>query len=179
MRIQGKTNKHDLLARIGIGVVLATVMATTVAPRAVGQEAPPAPKENSLYKRMGGYDVIAAVVDDFIGQLGKDEAFKRFGGGRSGDSLHRTRQLVVDQICFLAGGPCVYIGRDAKTVHAGLAITQEEWDLSIKHFQVALDDQKVAAVEQKDFMALIQKLHDDVVEKPTKEAYPKQDTTKP
>ena len=179
MRIQAKTNKFHFLARLGVGIALAAVVATGLAPRAVAQEAPPAPQPNSLYKRMGGYDVIAAVVDDFIGQLGKDEAFKRFGGGRSGDSLHRTRQLVVDQICYLAGGPCVYIGRDTKTVHAGLAITQEEWDLSIKHFQVALDDSKVAAAEQKDFMGLIQKLHDDVVEKPSKEGYPKQDTTKP
>jgi hemoglobin len=177
VRIQAKTNRIHFLARLGVSVALAALVGT-VFPRGFAQEAPAAPKTNTLYKRMGGYDVIAAVVDDFIGQLGKDEAFKRFGGGRSGDSLHRTRQLVVDQICFLAGGPCVYIGRDAKTVHAGLAITQEEWDLSIKHFQIALDDQKVAAAEQKDFMALIQKLHDDVVEKP-KEGYPKQDTTKP
>lgn len=178
MRSQAKTNRFHFLARLGVSVALAALVAAGV-PRSFAQEAPPAPKENTLYKRMGGYDVIAAVVDDFIGQLGKDEAFKRFGGGRSMDSLHRTRQLVVDQICNLAGGPCVYIGRDAKTVHAGLAITQEEWDLSVKHFQVALDNKKVGATEQKDFMALIQKLHDDIVEKPTKEGYSKQDTAKP
>lgn len=178
MRTQGQTDKFRLLAKIGYGVVLATLVAATLPLRGIAQEAPPAAKENSLYKRMGGYDKIAAVVDDFIGQLGKDEAFKRFGGGRSGDSLHRTRQLVVDQICYLAGGPCVYIGRETKTAHAGLAITQEEWDLSLKHFKTALDDQKVGEAEQKDFIALIQKLHDDIVEKP-KGDYPKQDSMKP
>jgi hemoglobin len=176
--MEARTDKRHFSARIGIAVALAALLVTSVAPRGIAQEAPPAAKANSLYKRMGGYDVIAAVVDDFIGQLGKDEAFKRFGGGRSGDSLHRTRQLVVDQVCYLAGGPCVYIGRDTKTVHAGLAITQEEWDLSLKHFKTALDDQKVGEAEQKDFMALIQKLHDDIVEKP-KGDYPKQESMKP
>lgn len=178
MQMQGQTKKHHLSARIGIAVALAALLVSSLTPRGNAQEAPPAPKENSLYKRIGGYDVIAAVVDDFIGQLGKDEAFKRFGGGRSGNSLHRTRQLVVDQICYLAGGPCVYIGRDTKTAHAGLAITEEEWDLSLKHFKTALDDQKVGDAEQKDFIALIQKLHDDIVEKP-KGDYSKQGSMKP
>ena len=166
------------MARSSVGVALACLILTALVPRSFAQQAPAAPKEKTLYQKIGGYDMIAAVVDDFIGQLGKDEAFKRFGGGRSMDSLHRTRQLVVDQICNLAGGPCVYIGRDAKTVHAGLEITQQEWDLSIKHFQTALDDQKVAPDVQTEFIALIQKLHDDIVAKP-KEGYPKQDTAKP
>ncbi len=178
MRTQAQTKEHQILAKIGFGVVLAMLVAAMLPLRGIAQEAPPPPKADSLYKRMGGYDVIAAVVDDFISQLGKDEAFKRFGGGRSMNSLHRTRQLVVDQICYLAGGPCVYIGRDTKTAHAGLAITQEEWDLSIKHFETALNDQKVPAPEQKDFITLIQKLRDDIVEKP-KGDYKQQESMKP
>ncbi|MGE5327107.1 MAG: group I truncated hemoglobin [Deltaproteobacteria bacterium] len=178
MRTQTTINRFHLVARSSIGVALAFLAMTTLVPRSSAQQAPAAPKEKTLYQKIGGYDVIAAVVDDFIAQLGKDEAFKRFGGGRSMDSLHRTRQLVVDQICYLAGGPCVYIGRDTKTAHAGLEITQEEWDKSIKHFETALDDQKVAPDAQKDFIAMIQKLREDIVAKP-KEGYPKQESTKP
>jgi len=126
----------------------------------------------TLYQRMGGYDAIAGIVDDFIGQLRVDPAFKRFGGGRSMNSLVRTRQLVVDQICYLAGGPCVYIGRDTKTAHEGLAITDAEWDSSIKMFQVSLNKFKVAAPEQQEFIAMIQKLRPDVVEKPAEAKYP-------
>jgi hemoglobin len=77
--------------------------------------------------------------------------------------------LVVDQICNLAGGPCVYIGRDTKTAHAGLAITDAEWDASIKKFKVSLDKFKVAEPEQKEFLAMIEKLRPDVIEKPTEE----------
>ena len=178
MRTQWIANRFHFLTRSSFGVALALVVMTMLVPRGFAQQAMMAPKEKTLYQRIGGYDVIAAVVDDFIMQLGKDEAFKRFGGGRSMDSLHRTRQLVVDQVCNLTGGPCDYIGRDLKTAHAGLDITQAEWDLSIKHFQTALDDQKVAPDVQKDFIAMIQKLHDDIVMKP-KEGYPKKDSMKP
>jgi hemoglobin len=127
---------------------------------------PEKPSKPTLYQRMGGYDVLAGVLDDFLHQLGTDPAFKRFGGGRSMDSLHRTRQLVLDQLCNLTGGPCVYIGRDMKTAHAGLDITPAEWDSSIEKFKVALNDQKVGEQEQKEFIAIIQKLRPDIVAKP-------------
>jgi hemoglobin len=86
--------------------------------------------ETSLYQRLGGYDVIAAVVDELFALLRADPRFSRFGMGRSIDSHQRSRQLLVDQICQLAGGPCFYIGRDMKTCHAGLGITDREADQS-------------------------------------------------
>ena len=148
-----------------IFVALTAIILVSTVP-SLAQDKSAVPKEKTLYFRIGGYDVIAEVVDDFIGQLGKDEAFKRFGGGRSMNSLHRTRQLVVDQICWLADGPCVYIGREMKPAHEGLAITQEEWDSTMKKWKISLDKFKVAEPEQKEFLALIEKLQKDIVEPP-------------
>lgn len=174
MRIESEMSGRRGVAPLGIGVILTVLAMAMLVPalRSFSQETAAPAKEKTLYQRIGGYDVLAGLVDDFIHQLGQDPAFKRFGGGRSMDSLHRTRQLVVDQICYLAGGPCVYIGRDTKTVHAGLAITQQEWDLSMQKWQVSLDKFKIAQPEQKDFLAMIQKLRPDVVEKPQGD-YPK------
>lgn len=162
-----------------VAFTLVALEAVILAPshHALAQDQQPPPKEKTLYQRMGGYDVIAGLVEDFVHQLGEDPAFKRFGGGRGMDSLHRTRQLVVDQLCNLAGGPCVYIGRDNKTAHAGLAITQEEWDSSMKKWKASLDKFKIAEPEQKDFLAMIEKTRPDIVEKP-KGDYPQADKTK-
>ncbi len=38
----------------------------------------------------------------------------------------------MEQICALAGGPCIYIGRDMKTSHRGLGITEEEWKANLE-----------------------------------------------
>lgn len=138
---------------------------------ALAQEKPKSPK--SLYQRIGGYDVIAGVVDDFLDQLGADPAFKRFGQGRSMNSLVRGRQLIVDQICNLSGGPCVYIGREMKPSHGGLAITEAEWESSGKKMMSALQKFKVAEPDQQEFMAMIDKLKVDIVEPPAKPAEPK------
>src|SRR5512146_706104 len=89
------------------------------------------PDGRSLYQRLGGYDVIAAVIDDLFARLREDPQFARFSV-RSLDSHHRARQLLVDQVCALAGGPCIYIGRDMRTSHAGLGITEDEWDANLR-----------------------------------------------
>lgn len=131
---------------------------------AFAQDKPATPK--SLYQRIGGYDVIAGVVDDFLKQLQADPAFQRFGQGRSQGSLVRTRQLIVDQICALSGGPCIYFGREMKPAHQGLAITQAEWESAGKKMGAALQKFNVSEPDQKEFGAMIEKLRADIVEPP-------------
>jgi hemoglobin len=179
VQIESSTKGRLCLASAGTGMMLVAVLAGMLMPsvRILAQEQQNKPAEKTLYQRMGGYDVIAGIVDDFIGQLVKDKAFDRFGGGRSHNSLVRTRQLVVDQICNLTGGPCVYIGREMKPAHEGLAITDAEWDSAIKKFDVSLDKFKIGEGEHKEFIAMLQKLKPDVTEKPnydkTKQETPK------
>lgn len=118
----------------------------------------------SLYRRLGGYDVIAAVIDDMFALLRADPAFARFGSGRSTDSHMRARQLLVDQMCELSGGPCHYIGRDMKTSHEGLAISGVEWDANMKHAEAALNKNGVAEAERAEFLALFERYRGDIVE---------------
>jgi hemoglobin len=118
----------------------------------------------SLYQRMGGYDVIAAVIDDLFAILHDDPGFARFFGGRSADSAIRSRQLLVDQMCGLSGGPCNYIGRDMKTSHQGLGITDAEWEENMKASDAALAQNGVGEPERAEFLALFERYRDDIVE---------------
>jgi len=118
----------------------------------------------SLYRRLGGYDVIAAIIDDMFALLRADPAFARFGSGRSTDSHMRARQLLVDQMGELTGGPCYYIGRDMLTSHAGLAISAAEWDANMKHADAALLKNGVPDAERAEFLALFERYRDDIVE---------------
>ena len=121
---------------------------------------------DSLYKRLGGYDALAAVTDDFIVRLATDPKVGRFFTGLSDNSKARVRQLVVDQLCAATGGPCVYIGRDMKTAHKGLGITEEDWNISVKHLVATLTKFKVPEKEQKEVAAALTTLKADIVEKP-------------
>lgn len=120
--------------------------------------------EKSLYQRLGGYDVIAGVVDGLFVQMRADAQLARFAAGRGVDSRNRSRQLTVDQLCQLAGGPCVYIGRDMKTSHAGLAITRKEWETTIRYLEQALDRHRIQGKEKQEFVELFERYRGDIVE---------------
>ncbi len=165
-----KHGRHQLRTA-GILALVAVVLCAGSA--FAGDEKP----AKSLYQRMGGYDVLAGIVDDFLVQLRNDSAFDRFGGGRSEASLKRTRQIIVDQFCAMTGGPCVYIGRDMKTTHQGLKITREEWDSALKKLEISLAKFKVGGKEKEEFVAMIQEVRGDIVEAP--EAAPKAEKSPP
>ena len=69
-------------------------------------------KPASLYSRLGGYDSIAAVVDDLLPRLRSDDLLSRFWTSpRSVDTLNRERQLAIDFIAAAAGGrPFIWAG---------------------------------------------------------------------
>jgi len=124
---------------------------------------PPTATNSSLYQRLGGYDVIAAFVDDTYQMLRTDPRFSRFAA-RSIDSQQRGRQLLVDQICHLAGGPCYYTGRDMKTSHAGLHITETEWEISVDYTRQALKNHGVGDREANEVIALFNRYRADIVD---------------
>lgn len=148
---------HVLSFCIAVAVLLSCVLPATTAVAQGGK---------SLYKRLGGYDALAAVTDDFITRLATDKTLGRFFVGASDNSKMRIRQLVLDQLCAATGGPCVYIGRDMKTAHKGLGITEEDWNISVKHLLATLTKFKVPEKEQKEVATAITGLKADIVEKP-------------
>ncbi|HEY4682138.1 MAG TPA: nuclear transport factor 2 family protein [Candidatus Acidoferrales bacterium] len=124
---------------------------------------PQATAGQSLYKRLGGYDAIAAVTDDFIGRLVADQQLGRFFTGASTDSKKRIRQLVVDQLCAATGGPCVYIGRSMKASHEGLGITEDDWNAAVNHLVATLDKFKVPPKEKDELLGLASSLKGEIV----------------
>jgi hemoglobin len=120
--------------------------------------------ESSLYQRIGGYDVIAKVVDDWFALMRADGRFSRFGMGRSTDSRKRAQQLTVEMICALAGGPCYYTGRGMGDSHAGLNITRSEWEANLELTRQALRKNGVASREDAEFVSLLERHRNDIVE---------------
>jgi hemoglobin len=120
--------------------------------------------ESSLYQRIGGYDVIAKVIDDLFTRMRADARFSRFGTGRSLDSRKRAQQLTVELVCVLAGGPCYYTGRGMRESHAGLNITSTEWEANLELTRQALRNNGVAAREEEEFVSLFERYRNEIIE---------------
>ena len=127
--------------------------------------AQPETKEKSLYQRLGGYDAIAAVSDDFIDRLGKGKRLGRFVVGLSEDSKKKLRQHLVDFLCNATVGPCLYLGRDMKTVHKGLGIDEDDWKEGVDALVATLEKFKVPEKEKNEVLAAVSSLKGDIVEK--------------
>lgn len=127
---------------------------TAAAPNASG---------DSLYKKLGGYDAIAAVTDDFIQRLATDPKLKQFFIGVSSDHVARIRQLVVDLICQKTGGPCVYIGGDLGQVHKGLHITEDQWNAAVSDFGQTAKKFKIPAEQVSQLSALFTEVKPQIV----------------
>jgi len=120
----------------------------------------------SLYSRLGGYDAIAAVVDDLLPRLQNDQRLARFWSSpRSADTNRRERQLAVDFISASAGGPTFYLGRDMKTSHAGMGINSEDLAAFKRNLGATLAKFNVPQREADEVMAFVSSLEAEVVER--------------
>jgi hemoglobin len=57
------------------------------------------------------------------------------------------------------------MGRDMKTSHHGLNITDADWDVAAKHLVASLDKFKVPEKEKGEVLAFVTNLKKDIVEK--------------
>ena len=122
-------------------------------------------KPASLYTRLGGYDAIAAVVDDLLARLRSDELLSRFWTSpRSVDTHNRERQLALDFIVSAAGGPAFYLGRDMKASHKGMGITKADYAAFMRCLTMSLDTFNVSEPERGEVTAFVTSLEPEIVE---------------
>lgn len=118
----------------------------------------------TLYVRLGGYDAIAAVVSDLLPRLRQDPLLAHFWQRRPEDSLQRSKQLLIDFLCSNAGGPVYYTGRDMKTSHKDMRLSEADWAAFMQHLHATLDTFEVRPPERDELVAFIQGTKNDMVE---------------
>lgn len=120
--------------------------------------------ETSLYDRLGGYEAVSAVVDDFAGKLFEDPVVGARFFGMSDDSREGFRQKNKNLVCAATGGPCKIISRPAATTHGGLGIKASEFAIVAQHLVDTLNKFDVPEKEHNELMAIIGSLRPDIVE---------------
>ena len=113
-----------------------------------------ASKEKSLYERLGGKPAIIAVVDDFAARVAADRRVNRFFANTD---VLAFKAKLVDQLCEASGGPCKYTGRDMKTAHQGMGVTNADYEAVVEDLVITLDKFKfwIPQQEKHELLAVL------------------------
>jgi hemoglobin len=144
------------LRRAALGLVLGAAVALSACGRTQGSAA----AADTLYSRLGGQPAIEAVVGQFLTNVGGDD---RINGRFANADLPRLNRLLVEQICEATGGPCTYTGRDMRSAHAGMMITDAEFNALVEDLVAALDQFEVPAREQSELLGALGGMKGDIV----------------
>ena len=117
----------------------------------------------SLYKRLNGREGIALMVGDFVSNMAADTRVNARFKDMKGPDIEKLKSYLSDQICDATGGPCSYVGRDMKTTHKGMNITDAEWNATVENLVKALDKHKVGAKEKSELLGVLGPMKADIV----------------
>jgi hemoglobin len=122
-------------------------------------------QEKSLYERLGGEPAITAVVDDLTSRAAGNAKVNFLRGGKYASiDLTRFKKHLVNMIAAATGGPQKYTGRDMKTTHKGMAISDAEFDALAEDLVASLDKFKVPAKEKSELLKIVASTRADIVE---------------
>jgi hemoglobin len=117
----------------------------------------------TLYQRLGGREAIKLVVDDFVANLMADSRVSQRFKGLDATKVGKLQTNIADLVCDATGGPCAYLGRDMKTAHAGMGITEAEWNAAVENLVKSLDKFKVRKTEQQELLSALGGMKKDIV----------------
>jgi len=148
------------MKRIGVWGSLVVLVASLglTACASMGSQTSSTSSTPSLYRRLGGREGIAGVVDAFWANAVADprigSAFKSLPAPKA----FALRTHIADFVCESAGGPCAYGGRTMQEAHKGMKLTNADVEACNAALAKALDQKGVAAKEKSEVMALVQGL---------------------
>jgi hemoglobin len=127
----------------------------------------------------GGEQGITAIVEDFTTRALEDPRvnWQRKGVKRGGlfgrdesaawtatpTNSANLKKHLVQFLSLAAGGPAQYDGKEMKSAHAGMHITNPEFDATIGDLKASLDKLRIPDKEQKELLAIIESTRPQIV----------------
>ncbi len=135
----------------------------------------------ALFDRLGGEKGISAIVEDFTPRVLQDprvnwerkDVKRGFFLFRKSDApppwsattvnLANLKKHLVQFLVLATGGPVHYDGRDMKSAHAGMKISNPEFDAVLGDLKASLDRLQIPNKEQKELLSIIESTRPQIV----------------
>ncbi|WP_040791855.1 group I truncated hemoglobin [Nocardia paucivorans] len=121
-------------------------------------------KNTSIFDRIGGYEALEAVVEDFYKRVLADDELSGFF---TGTNMSRLKGKQVEFFAAALGGPDPYTGASMKQVHQGRGITMHHFGLVAGHLKDSLAAAGVPAETIDEIISAVAPLADDIASTPS------------
>ncbi|MGC4092782.1 MAG: group 1 truncated hemoglobin [Polyangiaceae bacterium] len=114
----------------------------------------------SIYERIGGDAAVDAAVDLFYRKVLADSRISRFF-----ESVDMDRQRAKQKafLTFALGGPANYNGKDMRSAHSHMKLTDVEFDAVMGHLGATLQELNVPAELVAEAAAVANSVRGDVL----------------
>jgi hemoglobin len=138
-----------------------------------------AEEKRTLFERLGGEPGISNIVADFLPRALNDPRINwqrkgvagggLFGSDEAGiwkptpENLAILQKHFIQFLSLTTGGPADYGGQEIKSSHAGMKITNPEFDATIGDLKASLDKLQIPDREQKELLAIMESTRSQIV----------------
>jgi len=147
--------------------------ATNDAPADATNQAAQAQGKLALYDRLGAEAGISNIVADFTPRVLQDPRvnWDRKGVKQGGFSIHSGKSVtwnatpenvallqthLVQFLTLASGGPAHYEGKEIKSTHGDMHISNPEFDAVLGDLKASLDKLRLPNTEQKELLAIVE-----------------------
>lgn len=117
-------------------------------------------QQKNLYAELGGQVAVDRLVNKFVRRLHHDARLKELFVESDKQEL---QQNIADFICEICGGGCEYQGASMEDIHAGLDITESEFDYFVTLFILTMKSEDIPFQAQNRLLAKLAAMRDDVI----------------
>lgn len=133
----------------------------------------------ALFDRLGGEAGLSNIVADFLPRALQDPRVNwprkavKSGGlfqrnpsavwNPTPETTARLQKHLIQFLSLATGGPAQYDGKEIKSSHAGMRITNPEFDAVIGDLKASLDKLQLPNKEQKELLAIVESTRPQIV----------------
>ncbi|MBD8525769.1 group I truncated hemoglobin [Pseudomarimonas arenosa] len=108
------------------------------------------PRDDSLYRALGGEAGVSAFVEDAIVRWVENPRISHLFADVDLVNLHTQ---LLSQICFESGGPCHYSGRSMEEAHRDMNIDEGQFNALVEDLIDAMEARQVPIAAQNRLLA--------------------------
>ena len=111
-------------------------------------------EQPSLYERLGGTEGITSIVNDAVIEHSNNPVIMaRFiPYADQPERLAEIKEHFVEFLSAGTGGPAKYTGKDMKTTHSGMNISEAEFMALLDDLMIVLDNHQIDVESKKDML---------------------------